>query len=222
MRKGSLALFLAWSLVFSFSFFTPLLHAAVQENVDYEVLAKPIPNIGNTVLEVFSYDCIFCYKYDKTVIPNLEKMLAKDGIRLSPWHLKARGRYGTQASELFAALISKDSKAGLSLFDDRASFKKAKFGYYSAYHDARERWDRGPETFLQTGLDAAGITRAEFQKLLKEPATQARLKDWDGASDIARVRGVPAFVVKGKYLLYNKNLKSTGDMAAKIRELMAK
>ncbi len=222
MRKGSVALFLALSLVLAFSFFSPVLHAAVQEDIDYETLAKPIPNMGNTVMEVFSYDCIFCYKYDKTVTPNLEKILAGDGIRFTPWHLKTRGRYGVQASELFAALISKDSKAGLSLFDDRSSFKKAKLAYYKAYHDARERWDKGPDAFLQTGLDAAGISSAEFQRLLKEPATQARLKDWDGAYEIAKVRGIPAFIVKGKYLLFTKNLRSLDDMVAKIKELMAK
>jgi len=220
MRKGFLALALA--LVFVFSLFSLSVYAAAQEGVDYVTLAKPIPNMDKTVIKVFRYDCPFCYKYDKYAIPNVVKILAKDGIHFTVWHLKTNARYGSQGSELLAALISKDSKAGLGLFDDRASFKKAQFAYYKAYHDDRERWDKGADAFLNTGLDAAGITSAEFQKLLKEPATQARLKDWDSAYEIAKIQGVPAFVVKGRYLLYTKNIRSMNDMVAKIKELMAK
>jgi len=220
MRKGLLELALA--LVFVFSLFSLSVYAAAQEGVDYVTLAKPIPNMDKTVIKVFRYDCPFCYKYDKYAIPNVVKILAKDGIHFTVWHLKTNARYGSQGSELLAALISKDSKAGLGLFDDRASFKKAQFAYYKAYHDDRERWDKGADAFLKTGLDAAGITSAEFQKLRKEPATQARLKDWDGAYEIAKVQGVPAFVVKGRYLLYTKNIGSMNDMVAKIKELMAK
>jgi len=220
--KGFVILASVLSLVLVFCAFSQPVYAAPQEGVDYVTLAKPIPNMGNTVIKVFRYDCPFCYKYDKHVMPNIVKVLAKDGIKFTVWHLNANARYGSQASELFAALISKDSKAGLGLFDDRASFKKAQFAYYKAYHDDRERWDKGADAFLKTGLDAAGITSAEFQKLRKEPATQARLKDWDGAYEIAKVQGVPAFVVKGRYLLYTKNIGSMNDMVAKIKELMAK
>jgi len=221
-RKRLLALITAVSLLLAFSFAAPALHAAVREGVDYVTLAKPVAGMDRTVIEVFSYDCTFCYKHDQMVIPNLAKILARDGIRFTPWHLKTRGRYGSNASELFASLMTRDEKAGLGLFDDRGSFKKAKFAYYRAYHESRERWDRGPDSFLKTGLDAAGISGAEFQKLLREPATQDRLKDWNGAYEIARIQGIPAFVVKGKYLLSMKNLRSLDDMAAKIRELMAK
>lgn len=110
----------------------------------------------------------------------------------------------------------------MGLFDDKASFKKAKMAYYKAYHDDKERWEKGADAFLKTGLDAAGITNAEFQQLLKDPATQARLKDWEGAIEIAKVQGVPAFAVKGKYLLYTKSIKSIDGMVATIKELMAK
>jgi thiol:disulfide interchange protein DsbA len=220
VTKGFLALVVAF--VLAFSVFTVTVHAAAQEGVDYVVLEKPIPNMSNTVLKVFSYDCPFCYRYDKSVTANVATILAKDGIKATVWHLKNKGQYGNQANEVFAALITKDQKTGLGLFDDKASFKKAKFAYYTAYHVNRERWDKGADTFIKTGLDAAGISKAEFQELLKDPATQARLKDWDGAVEIAKIQGIPAFVVKGKYLLYTKSIKSIDGMAATIKELMAK
>ncbi len=221
MKRGFLALALAMVLVLAFN---QSAQAAAKEGEDYMVLAKPIPNMGKTVIKVFSYDCPFCYKYDKSVTPEVVKIIQKDGIKYTVWHLKTKGKYGPQASELFAALITKDEKAKLGLFDDKSSFKKAKMAYYNAYHDKKERWGDGkdPAAFMKTGLDAAGISNDEFQKLLKEPATQARLKEWEGARDIAGIQGVPAFVVKGKYLLYTKNIKSIDGMAATIKELMAK
>jgi len=219
---GKAFLALVSALVLSVSAFSVTAHAAAQEGVDYLVLQKPIPNMSNTVLKVFSYDCPFCYRYDKSVTANVANILAKDGIKFTVWHLKNKGQYGNQANEVFAALITKDQKAGFGLFDDRASFKKAKFAYYTAYHDNRERWDKGADAFIKTGLDAAGVSRAEFQELLKDPATQARLKDWDGAVEIAKIQGIPAFVVKGKYLLYTKSIRSVDEMAATIKELMAK
>ncbi|HOD35746.1 MAG TPA: thiol:disulfide interchange protein DsbA/DsbL [Syntrophales bacterium] len=221
MKRGFLALALAMVLVLTFSLSA---QAAAKEGEDYMVLAKPIPNMDKTVIKVFSYDCPFCYKYDKSVTPEVVKIIQKDGIKYTVWHLKTKGKYGPQASELFAALITKDEKAKVGLFDDKSSFKKAKMAYYNAYHDKKERWGDGkdPAAFMKTGLDAAGISDAEFQKLLKEPATQARLKQWEGAREIAGIQGVPAFVVKGKYLIYTKSIKSINGMAATIKELMAK
>ena len=221
-RKGFLALALA--LVFAFPVFTLSAHAAAKEGTDYMVLAKPIPNMDKTVIKVFSYDCPFCYKYDKSVTPAVVGQLSKDGIKYTVWHLKTKGKYGPQASELFAALITKDEKAKLGLFDDKSSFKKAKMVYYNAYHDKKERWGDGkdPAAFMKTGLAAAGISEADFQKLLKEPATQARLKAWEGAYEIAKIQSVPGFIVKGKYLVYTKSIKSIDGMAATIMELMAK
>ena len=221
MKRGFLALALAMVLVLTFSLSA---QAAAKEGEDYMVLAKPIPNMDKTVIKVFSYDCPFCYKYDKSVTPEVVKIIQKDGIKYTVWHLKTKGKYGPQASELFAALITKDEKAKVGLFDDKSSFKKAKMAYYNAYHDKKERWGDGkdPAAFMKTGLDAAGISDAEFEKLLKEPATQARLKQWEGAREIAGIQGVPAFVVKGKYLIYTKSIKSINGMAATIKELMAK
>jgi len=220
VRNGFLAL--AAVLIFVSLGFTASAHAAVKEGEDYLVVAEPIPNMEKTVFKVFSYDCQFSYSFDKSVTHIVAGALGKDGIKFTVWHLKNKGKYGAQASELFASLITQDQKAGLGLFDDKASFKKAKMAYYKAYLDDRERWGSGADAFVKTGLDAAGITSAEFQQLLKDPATQARLKDWEGAIEIAKLQGVPAFVVKGKYLLYTKNLRSIDGMVATIEELMAK
>lgn len=211
----------ASAAIFAVSMSVSQAFAEVKEGVDYVVLEEVIPGYENTLFKVFSYDCPFCYKYDKSVTPKVVEKIAPE-ITYSVWHLKNKGKYGTQASELFAALIAKDTKAGIGLFDDKSTFKKAKFAYYAAYHDKKERWDAGADAFLKTGLDAAGITMDEFKTLLATAEAQAMLKQWEKALSIAEIQGVPAFVVNGKYLLYTKNIKSIDTMAAAIKELAAK
>lgn len=46
---------------------------------------------------------------------------------------------------MFAVLIAKDKAAGISLFDAKSQFKKAKCAYYAAYHDKKERWSEGKD-----------------------------------------------------------------------------
>lgn len=83
---------------------------------------------------------------------------------------------------------------------------KAKFARYAAYHDKKERWSDGkdPAAFIKTGLDAAGMSRADFEAALKDPAVQETLEKWKAAYDVAKIQGVPAYVVNGKYLIYTK------------------
>ncbi|AOV97929.1 thiol:disulfide interchange protein [Edwardsiella hoshinae] len=198
--------------------------SAFSEGTDYVLLEKPIPNAQGTLIKVFSYDCPFCYKYDKAVTgPVAEKVKAV--VRFEPYHLDTKGVYGPQASDVFAVLINKDRAAGLSLFDDTSRFKKAKFAYYAAYHDKKERWGDGkdPAAFIQTGLQAAGLSQAELEQGRHDPAVQKTLAAWKNAAyDVAKIQGVPAYVVNGKYLIMTKNIKSIDSMAALVNELAAK
>ncbi len=202
---------------------TPLAVSASIEGSDYMVLEKPIPNADKTLIKVFSYACPFCYKYDKAVTADVVKKTA-DVVTFIPFHLETKGEYGKQASEVFAVLIAKDKAAGLSLFDDKSSFKKAKFAYYAAYHDKKERWSDGkdPDAFIQTGLDSVGMTRADFDAALKEPQVQETLVTWKASYDVAKIQGVPAYVVNGKYLIYTKSIKSIDGMADLVKELASK
>lgn len=197
---------------------------AFTEGTDYVKLAKPIPNAQGTLIKVFSYDCPFCYKYDKAVTPKLVTQLPKD-IKFRPFHLKTKGKYGVQGSELFAVLLLKDQKAGLSdrdLYGDKSLLKKAKMAYYTAYHDKKERWDAGPDAFLKTGLDATGMTKAELDKAKNDPKVKALTNEWEASYDVAKVQGVPGFVVNGKYLIMTKSITSVDGMLKLINELKTK
>lgn len=196
--------------------------AAFTEGKDYVALEKPVPDAQGTLIKVFSYDCPFCYKYDKSVTPLVMQKLG-DAVTFQPFHLETKGKYGVAASELFAVLIKKDEANGTSIFDDNSLFKKAKFAYYGAYHDKKERWDGGVDDFLKTGLDAAGISKEEFEKEKTAPAVQELVKRWkDYSYDAAKIQGVPAFVVNGKYLIYTKNIRSVDYMVDLVKELANK
>ena len=102
--------------------------------------------------------------------------------------------------------------------------KIAKFAYYKAYHDKKERWNDGKDeaAFLKTGLEAAGVSEADYQKELENPKVKELLSKWDAAYEVAKIQGVPAFVVNGKYLIYTKSISSIDGMAALIEELLKK
>lgn len=147
----------------------------------------------------------------------------KDIVAFTPFHLETKGEYGKQASEVFAVLINKDKAAGISLFDANSQFKKAKFAYYAAYHDKKN----------------AGLM-VKIRLLLSKPVWCRRYESggfWSGTERTSgsrntgkmesllwscKNRGVPAYVVNGKYLIYTKSIKSIDSMADLIRELASK
>ena len=141
-----------------------------------------------------------------------------------PFHLKTKGEYGEAGSKIFAVLAVMDEEKGVSLLDENSLFKKAKFAYYKAYHDNSQRWKDGKdlEGFLKTGLDAAGISEADYKKKLEDPKVAELLKKWDESYDIAKIQGVPAFVVNGKYLIMTKSINSLDGMTQLVEELLKK
>jgi thiol:disulfide interchange protein DsbA len=191
------------------------------EGEDYVKLANPIPNADKTLIKVFSYDCPFCYKYDKSVTPIVIKQI-EGVLTFKPFHLKTKGKYGKEASELFAALIVKDSSEGIAPTDEKSTFKKAKMAYYNAYHDKKERWDGGADSFIAFGLKAGGMTEGEFEKLKNSEEARELVSQWEASYDVAKIQGVPAFVVNGKYLIYTKSITSVESMVALIKELTDK
>ncbi|MDO5046389.1 thiol:disulfide interchange protein DsbA/DsbL [Campylobacter sp.] len=195
---------------------------AFTEGKDYMVLEKPLSVENGTLTKIFSYACPFCYKYDKSVTPKVVEKVA--GLKYVPYHLKTKGEYGEPGSKIFAVLAVMDEANGVNLLDENSKFKKAKFAYYKAYHDKKERWGGGKdeESFLKTGLEAAGVSMDEYKKELENPKVAQLLKKWDESYDVAKIQGVPAFVVNGKYLVYTSTITSIDGFASLIEELLKK
>ena len=80
----------------------------------------------------------------------------------------------------------------------------------------------GEDAFLKTGLDAAGITADEFAKNRKNADVQKIADDWKPCYDVAKIQGIPAYVVNGKYLIMTKSIRSIDGMVSLIGELTKK
>ena len=190
------------------SFSLPALADNFKEGTDYVRLSKPIASRKNNVIKVFSYDCPFCFRYDigvdPTAIPKIEKL----GLKFEPRHLETKGKYGRCASEFFAMCILMDKKAGRSLEAKDSLFKKAKDAVYQAYHRHSERWTKGEGAFIETMTKATGISADEFAKERKTAAVQALANSWKPVYDVAKIQGIPAYVVNGKWLIMTKNIQS--------------
>jgi len=195
---------------------------ALEEGKEYQILQKPLDVPKNSVVKVFSYECPHCYKFDKTVTPKLFSEL--DGVKFIPYHLKTKGKLGETASKIFAAMIVLDEASDVSLLSDKSKFKKAKFAIYKATHDKDDDFNGGKDKarFIQTALSAAGVSDADYDKALASQRAQEILKAWDDSYDVAKIQGVPAYVVGGKYLINVKAIGSVDAMAAAVRELLAK
>ena len=194
--------------------------AAPVEGTDYVVLEKPIPNASGTFIKVYSYDCPFCFKYDVGVDPKVLPRIEKEtGLAFNPIHLETKGKYGRIGSEFLAMCLLRDKAAGVSVESKDSLFKKAKDAVYVAYHKKGERWTSGEAAFLKTMTDATGISADEFAKAKNDPAVKAMCDEWKLSYDVAKIQGIPAYVVNGKYLIMTKSIRSLDGMVELVKEL---
>lgn len=214
-RRTLFSAALAASAAFSF----PALADDFKEGTDYVRLSKPLPSRKNNVIKIFSYDCPFCFRYDIGVDPKAVPMIEKAGLTFEPRHLETKGKYGRTASEFFAMCILKDEKAGRSIEAKDSLFKKAKDAVYFAYHRKGERWMKGEGAFIDTLCGATGISAAEFDKERKTAAVQNLANSWKSVYDVAKIQGIPAYVVNGKWLIMTKNIRSIDGFVALIQKL---
>ena len=195
---------------------------AATEGTDYVKLEKPYAYGEGKLTKVFSYDCPFCFKYevgvDPKVLPRIEK---ETGLVFNPVHLETKGKYGRVASEFLAMCMLKDKAAGVSIENKDSLFKKAKDAVYKAYHKKGERWTAGEAAFLKTLTDATGISADEFNKAKGDEAVKKLCDEWKASYDIAKIQGIPAYVVNGKYLIMTKSIRGLDGMVNLVKELSA-
>ena len=188
---------------------------------DYQVLEKPLPGGEGKIVKIWSYDCPFCFKYDAGVDPKVMPGAEQaTGLHFEMMHLETKGKFGRAASEFLAYCQLEDQKAGVKSVEDAKSlYKKAKGAWYQAYHKKGERWAAGEEAFLKTALDATGITADAFAAARKSAEVQQLADSWKPSYDVAKIQGVPAYVVNGKYLVMTKSIRSVKGFTELLTEL---
>ena len=178
---------------------------AATEGTDYVKLDKPYVNGEGKLTKIFSYDCPFCFKYDVGVDPKVLPRIEKEtGLTFNPVHLETKGKYGRVGSEFLAMCMLKDKAA-----------------IYVAYHKKGERWTSGEAAFLKTLTDATGISLDEFNKAKNDEAVKNLCAEWKASYDIAKIQGIPAYVVNGKYLIMTKSIRNFDGMVNLVKELKA-
>ena len=194
--------------------------AAPVEGEQYVKLERPVAAWQGKLVKVFSYDCRFCYRYDTGVDPRVVPQVQKDaGLAFYPVHLETKGKYGRTASEFFALCLLRDQKAGRTNLDKDSLFVKTKNELYEAYHRKGETWESGEAAFIQTMSKASGISPEDFAEQRKTQAVQKLADAWKVSYEAAKVQGIPAFVVNGKYLVLNKSLRNAQGLVTLLNEL---
>ena len=193
-----------------------------EPGVQYVKLEKPIADWEEKLVKVFSYDCRFCYRYDVSVDPRvIPPVLAETGLTFYPVHLETKGEFGRTASEFFAMSMLRDQKAGRSMMDKDALFNKVKTALFLAYHREEERWPAGESAFIATMAKASGISAEEFAKARNDEAVKKLCAEWKTSYDVAKIQGIPAYVVNGKYLIMTKSIRNFDGMVNLVKELNA-
>lgn len=194
------------------------------KDADYITLDKPLPGGEGKIVKIWSYDCPFCFKFDTGVDPKAVPAAEKaTGLKFDMFHIETKGKYGRAGSELFAWCMLRDKAAGITDWENPDSlFKKAKDAVYKAYHRQGQRWPEGEAAFLKTGLDAIGAKPEEFEAARKTPEVQALADSWKPSYDAAKIQGIPAYVVNGKYLVMTKSIRSLQGFVDLLTELSKK
>ena len=193
---------------------------AATEGTDYVKLDKPMVNAEGKLTKIFSYDCPFCFKYDVGVDPKVLPRIEKEaGLAFNPVHLETKGKYGRVASEFLAMCMLKDKAAGVSIESKDSLFKKAKYAISLVFLMMVVRWTFGDASFLMTISDASGISLDEFNKAKNDEAVKALCAEWKTSYDVAKIQGIPAYVVNGKYLIMTKSIRNFDGMVNLVKEL---
>lgn len=182
----------------------------------YITLKSPMSNAGSSLIEIFSYDCPFCYKYD-SIIDILVKNLPKN-MTFTPYHISKKAEFGKEASEIFAVLLNRQKD---SINKQDSTFNRVKKLYYESYHIKKINWS-SKDDFLALGLREANMSKDEFNTALKDSKVQNMLKQWDSVYDIPELTQIPAFIVNGKYLIKLSEIKSIDELSSVINELNTK
>lgn len=194
------------------------------KDADYIKLDTPLPGGEGKIVKIWSYDCPFCFKFDAGVDPKAVPAAEKaTGLKFDMFHIETKGKYGRAGSELFAWCMLRDKAAGITDWENPNSlFKKAKDAVYKAYHRQGQRWPEGEAAFLKTGLDAIGAKPEEFAAARKTAEVQALADSWKPSYDVAKIQGIPAYVVNGKYLVMTKSIRSLQGFVDLLTELSKK
>ena len=178
----------------------PLTVSAVEykEGVHYTVINDGPATAKPEITEFFSFYCPHCYNFSKTVVP---KILAEKpaGVEFNQAHVDFIGKeMGVEMSRAFAVAhqLNVDEKIDAALF--------------AAIHDKKQHFTSRDDVralFVANGVDGKAFDAAADSFMVK--AQMAKMKR---DTENAKLSGVPALVVNGKYRVETGAIKSYDEL----------
>ena len=179
-----------------------------EEGVHYERIDPPQPtSTGNKVevREMFWYGCPHCFRME----PYVERWLRKQPKEAEFVRMPAifRPNWENHARAFYTAeLLGVVDKVHQPLFD--------------AIHVEKKRMDSDDE--LRDLFAAHGVDKIEFTKTFRSFAVETRIRRSKSMAQRYGVRGVPVFIVNGKYRVSNRSTGGSGNTMKVVDYLVKK
>ena len=183
-------------------------HAAplFKEGEHYEVV-KATATAKPEVLEFFSYFCPHCYNFEP-IMADLKKSLP-EGIELKRNPVAFLGReMGPELQRAFAVATLLDVEAKFS----PVIFKKIQ----------EERQPPQSRADIKALFESIGVAGNEYDGAVDSFAVSGLVAQFDRNTQEMNIRGVPATVINGRYLLKTESVKSTEEYKALVQYLLNK
>jgi thiol:disulfide interchange protein DsbA len=182
----------------------------IKQDVHYQVLADN-EKLPNTIVEVFSVFCSYCYMFEIGVIPALLETLPAD-TKLVQLHVKELGReYGLVAHTVLAVAKSQSE----------AQYEAVKKAYFDFNYVQQLKFE-STEQALELGLTAAKLSKEQYDELATSPEVAAIIEHWLTGLDAAKEHGTPTLIIQNKYVVLMDNVKTQEDFNSVVGELLKK
>ena len=186
----------------------PMVHAAPQfkEGVNYDVVSQT-GSAQPEVLEFFSYLCPHCAKFEP-IAEDLKKSLP-EGVPMKKNPVAFLGReMGPEFQRAYAVanLLNVEGKLTPAIFDKIHNQKQV----------PQSRGDL-KQIFVDNGVPAE-----EFDGAVDSFAVSGMVSQFDRNTESYNVRGVPAFLVNGKYMVKIESITSQEQFNQLVQFLLAK
>ena len=197
----------AFCLIFMFVF---LNGSTLVKGDDYLILKNPFLNAKNSVIEIFSYQCIFCFNHHKfKTLSKIKEKIPNLNYYLIP--VSSMAKNGKEFNEIFAYAQYLDIKNGKDSADESSYANKIASLYFKAHFEEKKEFD------YDIGLKELNISKSDLDSFLSN--NNEIFKNYDIANDVAENFGTPTFIVNGKYQINPEKTKTIDDLINMINEL---
>ncbi|MEI6860049.1 MAG: thiol:disulfide interchange protein DsbA/DsbL [Shewanella sp.] len=169
-----------------------------EEGVHYTVINQGPATAKPQITEFFSFYCGHCYNFSKTEVPKIKANLP-DGVVFKQNHVEFIGKeMGIEMSRAFAVSYQ------LKIED------KIEKAIFSAIHDKKEHFTSRND--IRKLFIANGVEGKDFDAAANSFMVSAQMAQMKRATSNAKISGVPALVVNGKYRVETGEIKSYDEL----------